>query len=279
MVRENFKWGTAGKGVAGVDYGDTASWGEQDWQKYESSQGGGSAPAPVAPPPAPVSPYESGPKTTGQAITGNATVGQAPQQGQTSTVTGAFQSALLNRLAPGQVSAQSAAIAPAIQANRLGEQRGFERNRQMLAERAAATGENMGGGFETSLMGLAQDRAQREGQFAGDAVRGESARQAQEQTAAMGLAGSLLSDQDRLALQRYGIDTDAALRREGLGAQTSLGGRELDIRDKLGSAGLNLSLLGLLQGGDQFGQSLASQNAQFSAGLNQQALLSMLGLR
>ncbi|MES2958112.1 MAG: hypothetical protein V4792_07985, partial [Pseudomonadota bacterium] len=87
----------------------------------------------------------------------------------------------------------------------------------------------------------------------------------------------LLGDQDRMALSRYGIDTDAALRREGLGASTSLGQGDLALRDKLGTGNLNLGLASLLQGGQNFNSSLSSQNAQFGANLNQQALLALLG--
>jgi len=127
------------------------------------------------------------------------------------------------------------------------------------------------------VRGLSQDRSMREGQFAGDAIMDANRLQSSEILTALGLGGGLLSGIDSRDLQRYGIDLDAQLRREGLGASTALGQGDLALRDKLGSGNLNLGLASLLQGGQQFGQSLSSQNAQFGAGLNQQALLSLLG--
>src|SRR5690606_6471204 len=64
------------------------------------------------------------PQTAQQAVTGQATVGQTPQAGQQTNVAGAFQQALINKLAPQPVTAQSASVAPALAANRLAEQRG-----------------------------------------------------------------------------------------------------------------------------------------------------------
>jgi hypothetical protein len=96
-------------------------------------------------------------------------------------------------------------------------------------------------------------------------------------TSLLGLTGGMLGNIDNQQLQRYGMDQDAQLRREGLGASTDLGRNDLALREKLGMGNLNLGLAGLMQGGQNFNNSLASQNAQFGAGLNQQALLAMLG--
>jgi hypothetical protein len=254
------------------------------WNGGGQPQAPAPAPAPGAPPPAysgidgpnKAAPLPT-PQTAGQALTGQATVGQQPQQGQQATVAGSFQQALLNKLTQGPVTADSAQLKPSLDANKLAEQRGFERDRAMLAERNAAQGLNMSGGNESQLLGLAQDRTAREGQFAGNAVADANKQQSAEILAALGLGGNLLGDQDRMNLQRYGIDTDAQLRREGLGASTSLGRDDLALRDKLGSGNLNLGLAGLLQGGQQFGQSLGLQAGMGQAQLNQQALLSLLG--
>ena len=217
------------------------------------------------------------PQTAQQALTGQASVMQQAQPGQPATVAGSFQQALLNRLSSPRLTANSPEVQPAIQANQLAEQRGYERNRAMLAERNAAQGLNNSGGNESMIRGLAQDRAAREATFAGNAVMDANKQKEAVIASLLGMTGGLLGDQDRMQMQRYGIDTDAQLRREGIGAQTSLGQGDLALRDKLGTAGLNLNLASLLQGGQQFGQSLASQNAQFSAGLNQAALLNLLG--
>jgi hypothetical protein len=235
------------------------------------------APPPAAAPGAPAGP-PGAPQTAGQALMGSATVGAAPAQGSDSTVTGAFQQALLNKLAPEQASAQSAEIQPALQANRLAEQRGEERMRAMNAERNAGQGLDMSGAAETERLGLAQDRAGREGQFEGQAVQDLGNRNHAAQLTMAQLAGGMLQGNDAQALQRYGIDTGDATQRYGIDKQNTLGQGDLALRSKLGTGQLNLGLLGQMQQNSQFGKSLSSNNAQFSAGLNQQALMKMLGL-
>jgi hypothetical protein len=173
----------------------------------------------------------------------------------------------LNKLAPGEVSAESAEIQPALRANRLAEQRGFERNRAMQAERNAALGTNMSGGNETELLGLAQDRAQREGQYEAGAVQGLADKQHQAQLMMAQLAGGMFSQQDALAMQKYGIDSGANTSKYGIDTQAKLGGGDLALRDKLGSGQLDLGRAGL-----------ASDNAKFGASMNQDALFRALGM-
>jgi hypothetical protein len=219
------------------------------------------------------------PITTAKQVTGTqAAVGDSTPQGVPTTVAQSFQQALVNRMNPAPVNPQSGNIAPSIQANNLAEQRGFDRNRNMLAERAAQTGTNNSGGFEAQLLGLAQDRSQREGQFAGNAVLAEQDRLDRNQNSALGLSGSMLSGQQGLGQQMELANLDATLRREGLGAQTSLGNRDIDLRGELGRAGLNNQLLGLLLNNDQFGRSLSQNGAQFGASLDQSGLMGLLGL-
>lgn len=234
------------------------------------------APAPVAPS-APAAP--AGPITNAQGVTSTtANVGQTAQAGAPTTVAQSFQQALVNRLNPQPVSAQSPQIAPAIQANKLAEQRGMERDRNLLAERSAKAGTDMSGGFDTALLGLSQDRAGREGMYEGNLVKALADQQSREQTSALGAAGSMLTGQQNLGQQMELANLDAALRREGLSAQTALGQGDLALRSRLGEGNLNLALLSLLQGGDQFNRQLAQQGTQFGLGLDQSGLLGLLGL-
>ena len=256
--RNNFSWIENG-----VSY-NTNNWTPAQWEAYEKRQGLASPQTA-----APAAPGSNLPTTAGGALTGNAVVGGQINQGAQTNVAGAFQQALLNKLNPAAVNAQNPEIQGAIRTNRLAEQRGMERERAMLAERAAAQGMDASGGFESQLLGLAQNRAAREAGFEGQQVADLGRRQSQEVMAALGLGGQMLSDQDRMNLQRYGIDTDAALRREGYGMQGSLGNRELDIRDKLGSGNLNMGLLGLLLNNQQFGQNLGAQLGMFNANQDQ----------
>src|SRR5688500_415212 len=38
-VRTNFSWGVQGKGVEGVDWGNTASWDDAKWRAFEGTGG------------------------------------------------------------------------------------------------------------------------------------------------------------------------------------------------------------------------------------------------
>jgi hypothetical protein len=238
-------------------------------------------PAAGAAPATPGAPAATGgtptPTTAIGALTGQAAVGGQPAQGSQATAAGAFQQALLNRLAPEQATAQSAELQPALKANRLAEQRGMERDRAMLAERAAANGTSNSGGFETGLAGLAQARSGREGQYEADAVTGLDDKNRQSQQIMAQLAGGMLSQADQQELQRYLGNQANDTSRLGITTQGSLGQGDLALRGRLGEGQLNLGLLQALMGNEQFGQSEAGTNARFGAGLNQQALLSMLG--
>ena len=235
--------------------------------------------APAAPGAAPAAAPGAPPITTaGQATNTTATVGAQPAQGAPTTIAQSFQQALVNRLNPAAVNAQNPAIAPAIEANKLAEQRGFERNRNLLAEQAAKSGTDASGGFNAQLLGLGQDRAAREGQFAGNAVQHLGDQQNANLMAALGLGGNFLQGQSSQDLQKQLADLDAQLRREGLGAQTSLGNADIALRGRLGEGQLNLGLLSALLNNDQFGQSLAQNGAQFGASLDQNGLLGILGL-
>lgn len=223
---------------------------------------GGGAYAPSGPAPAAPGAPATGPgmvTTSQQAVTAPATVGgQTPQGGQTN-VAASFQQALVNKLNPAPVNAQNPAVAGSINANRLAEQRGLERSRGLAAERAHAGGYNDSGPFDSQLFGMEQARSAREGAFEGQQLQDLQKQQSQEMMAALALGGGHLIDQDKLGLSRYGIDTDAALRREGLGVQGSLGNRDLDLRGELGRGNLNLGLLSLLSGNDNFDKELAGR--------------------
>jgi hypothetical protein len=259
--------------------GGQADPGNADFYGYNQLTQSPGAAAPPPPPPGAAPGGAPAPITTAQGVTGTqATVGATAAQGAPTTVAQSFQQSLINRLNPQQASADSASINPAIQANRLSEQRGFDRNRNLLAERAAATGTNNSGGFESQLLGLAQDRAGRESAFAGDAVRQEQDRLDRNQNSAMGLSGSMLTGQQGLSQQMDLANLDATLRRAGMDLQGDLGRRDLDLRGELGRAGLNNQLLGLLMNNDQFGRSLSQNATQFGASLDQNGIMSLLGL-
>lgn len=236
----------------------------------------------AAPPPAPpagdpgAAPGTDVPAPANQALQAPVTAGAEVQQGQPTTVAGAFQQALVNQLAPAPVNAQAPEIAPAITANRGAEQRAMERGRAQLAEQAASQGLDQNA-FGSQLRGLNAESAQRQGQFEGQAVQQLGRDRMQQIQSALALSGSLMGDQDRMALQRELAQLQAQLTREGLSAQTGLGQADISTRRDLGFGQLNLGLLNALLGNQQFGQGLASSNALATQQLNQQALGNALG--
>ena len=254
-------------------------------------------PAPAAPAPAALAaPAPSAPAATPAApamVNTPATVGAQTAQGAPTTVASAFQQALVNRLAPQDISATNPAIKGSIDANRLAESRGLSRTREALAERAAATGQT--GAQEIGLRQAIGESAGRQGAFEGNALFGLQQQQNANLSNALGLGGSMLDSQsgrdlsrygmdqeaalqrEGYGLSRYGMDTDAELRRQALAQQGSLGGRELDIRNQLGQGNLGLGYAGLLQGGEQFRQGLGANLGIESARLNQDALIRLLG--
>lgn len=238
--------------------------------------------APDGPPaPAPTSSSSSSypaPITTQQQV-GNTTapVGGQIQSGTPTTVAQSFQQALVNRLNPQPLSASSPEVAPAIQANQLSEQRGMEQARALAAERAAAQGIDQNG-FNSALFGLQQGSAGRQAQFAGNALMQANQEKGLNDRSALAQAAGLLGGNAGLGQQQQLAELDAAIRREGLSAQTALGQGDLALRQRLGEGGLNNQLLGLLLNNDQFGRSLSQSGAQFGASLDQSGLLGLLGL-
>jgi len=226
--------------------------------------------APQTPPPGTTGGGVPGvPQTTGQVLNN-------PVQGGTpTTVTGAFQQALMSRLQQGTPTVNDPRISGAVNANRTAEQRGLRTTREALAERAAATGQS--GAHESNIARAIGESAGRQGTFEGQAVMGLAQQEAQELTQALMLGGNLLSEQERIAAQERLAQLQAQLQREGLNVQSSLGGRELDIRRELGMGNLGLGWGNLLQNESQFGRSLGANVGIEQARLNQQALLSLLG--
>lgn len=226
----------------------------------------------VVPKDHPLFAQKTGPGATGTAIGGAGA--QAPPQ----TVQGAFQKALLSKLGsdPNNVSTSSPELRGAVDANRLAQQRSSERQRQAARERQVAQGIT-GGGAETEMTGIEQNRGAQEAAFEGNLVAKAASDRRNELTQYMAMAGNQLSQQEQLAAQKELAHLDAEIRRAGIAQQGALGGRDLDLRDKLGTWNLNLGLLGLLQNNDQFGKSLGFQSGLAGAQLNQQALLSLLG--
>ena len=261
----NFSWGVAGKGVEGVDYGNTANWDQAKWMQYYKEH--------------PEDPMSAQALGAAPAVGGTAAPA-APGAPAPPSVADTFQQALIDRLTPKTASLNDPNIQPVVQANQYAEQRNLEHARQLAAENAARGGGQgaNSGDFETTLLGLQQDKAAREGQFAGNAIQQQQNLYNQNANQALGLAGNYVNAQNQLDLQRQLGLTDADIRRAALAQQGQLGQGDLNLRGELGRGQLNLGLLSALLQNNQFGRQLGQQNAQFGASLDQSGLLGLLGM-
>lgn len=253
------------------NFGQPGFIGQTEYQQYQQ-QNPGAPGAPGTPAPA------GAPAITTQQQVQNtpATVGATTPAGQPSTIAQSYQQGLVNALNQGPISATSSVVAPSIAASRLATQRGLEDTRNQLAERAAATGTNLSGGFESQLLGAQQDAAARQAQLEANLIYGGQQEQDLNTRAALASAGGLLSGQAGLTQQQQLAELDAALRREGLAQQGQLGTADIGLRRTLGEGQLNLGLLSALLQNQQFGQSLSQQGSQFGQSLDAQTLLGLL---
>jgi len=195
--------------------GDRQTWGDGGWAWRTGNEQFGTGPSPGYEP-------EGG---GGQKFDdGGATVPSTTTPAAVSGVEQAFVDALLKLMNPTAASLSDPDLASQSQANRIGQQRSYERKRAAAAERAAATG-TMGGAFDGQVDTLLSARGDAESAYDADLLAGKNDQNREGQLAALGPA---------------------------------------------------FGLLGLNQSDEHFGMSIALQKALAEAGLNQQALISLL---
>jgi len=247
-----------------------------DWaNRYYTDQAVPATTVPTTAPPA-GSPTTAGsiPQQAGNASTYSQTPGAAPVQNTTNQGTQdvvrnsylqqATQGTTIDRNDPNfkqQVDPYNAAV---------------ERQKQGYladaAERMSAKGMGDSGAMDTERR-MANERAgEAQGSFESQLVGRElQNRRAEIQNALASLGSMVNSDQGR-ALQKQLADLDAQLKQAGLSQSGSLGAQELALKDKLGTGGLNIDLMRLLQQGQQFGDQLGFNVADRTAYWNNQAL-------
>jgi hypothetical protein len=124
--------------------------------------------------------------------------------------------------------------------------------------------------------GVIEQQALNEGTFSSNLVLSElTQRRAQMMSALQ--AAAAINDQDlSRQLQQELANLNAAIQREGIANQKTLGESDIALREKLGTGNLNLGLLGLAQQGRQFNDSLGFNIAGLEAQLNNKALVDLL---
>lgn len=221
----------------------------------------------------------------------------------------AAQDALLRLLTGAQqaVTLNDPDLQPVSDAYRMTRQRGYERERNALAERGAATGAGpRAGGFNAQAIGALQGANRDTSLFNANLVQDKIEAQRQQlvqgiqMATEMGNAQAARDLQTRLALlnatmQQQQIDLqrslgqgDLDLRRllgfGGLDLNRELGRGDLDLRNRtlsqqgaLGRGDLALRLIQTLLQNDQYYSGLGLNAAQLQALLNQNAVTQLLG--
>lgn len=144
------------------------------------------------------------------------------------------------------------------------------------AERYSAKGMGDSGAMENERRMAAERAGQAQGSFEAQLVGRELENRRKEITDALGNLRGMISGDQQLALQKELAQIDAQLKQAGLTQSGDLGARELALKDKLGTGGLNIDLMRLLQQGQQFGDTLGFNVADRTAYWNNQALQNLM---
>lgn len=195
------------------------------------------------------------PRQAGNAQTYSQTPGAAPgpftgNQGAQDVVRNSY----LQQATQGtQINRNDPVIRQQTDAFSAGQDRSRRQYESEAAERLSAQGMgNSGAMLQERRLG-AERAGQASGAFEAQLVARElENRRGEIKDALTNLRGVISNDQ-AMALQRELAELDAQLKREGLSQSGSLGGRELDIRDKLGMGALNVDMIRAMLQNQQFG--------------------------
>ena len=264
-------------------------------KNHPLAQQAGQTEGPITAPPLTQAPATSVPEAKPTAAIGatSTTPAQNPQQPAT-TIQGAYQNALLKQLNTNPVVnsvQEDPALAAQSGAFRQAAARSEQRQRNAAAERAAATGTLESGGFDATVQQIGNDRAFAESQNDAQLLGGARQQRMNELYQALALGGNQLNEDEKNQIQlqlmelekQQNAATNALagreldIRQSGIDSQTRLGQGDLDLRGYLGKGQLGLGLLSTLLNDRQVNTGQGIQLGLGQAGLNQQALLGLLG--
>lgn len=265
----------AGDFISGATLGTSLQNDPYFRQAAQPTMGGGLTQA------APVTPSVLAP-TPVAGTTSPATAAANPQAAQQETTTAGLQAlirdSLINQMNTQAPTIQDRNLAPAMSAFSAAQNKATARQVNQNAEAFGAAGLESSGARLAADRGAIEQQGLAEGQFGSQLVLGEL--NAQRQQAQQALQSALaLNDQDlaRRLQERLG-QLNATVQRESLAQTGRLGDADLALRNRLGTGNLNLGLLGLIQQGRQFNDSLGFNIANAEAMLNNNAVRTLLGV-
>jgi hypothetical protein len=228
---------------------------------------------PTPPPAATTTPPPTGPVTPpyGVNVPKNLQdlIGNLFNQQPASPIQSAYETSLLDLINKSKepVSLDDPNLSRQSETYRASRQRGTERQRSALAERAAQTGTLGAGGFDTAVGNLYGDESRDIASKDTDIIVGEMTARRNQLTQALQLAQATgNAEAARLLQTQLGL-LDASIQSTAIEQQGSLGTGDLIIR----------FILGMLNSQYNFSQ-LGSQNAYNTSLLNQNAIRTALGL-
>lgn len=259
---------------------------DEDWANFQSRYRpqAGAAPQPGYTPPAPAPAGTPGapgqstiPGQAGAASTYSATPGVAPSA--TTTNQGTQDVVRNSYLERASAPLKDPRTQPGYQIQTDAFNAATERARRDasgdLAEGTAGSGQT---GMQTSEQRLINERAgQARGNFSADLVRQDLQNQRDDTNKALESLRGMISDDQTRQLQDKLAAIDAQLKQQSLSSSTDLGNRELSLRDKLGTGGLNLDMIRTLLQNDQFNNNLGFNIGDREAYWNQVALDRVMG--
>jgi hypothetical protein len=122
-----------------------------------------------------------------------------------------------------------------------------------VAQSSFQSGSRGSGAEQIERRMMDERAAQNVGSFEAELVGKELASRRDEIKNALSELGGMISNDQKNDLNRELAALDAAIKRESLAQTGSLGGRDLDLRDKLGTGALNIDMLRALLQNEQFG--------------------------
>lgn len=232
-----------------------------------------------------VPPANNQPPAPGGGATPQGLAGIIGPGGQLNPMQQAAQEAVLGLLANSNraVTLQDPEIQPVSDAYRSRRQRGIERERQQLAEMAAANGTLGTGGFESDVLGSLQTGNRDVAMFDSNLVLNEMNTRRQMLIQGIQQAAQMGDAQAQQTLQRQLALLEATIQQQDIDLRKTLGSADIDIRNRglglqgdLGRGDLATRLLGMLMQDEQYYSGLGLNAAQLQALLNQNAVLGLL---
>lgn len=136
------------------------------------------------------------------------------------------------------------------------------------AERLSAQGLGSSGQMDNERRLAAEHAGQATGAFESQLVGRELENRRNEIKTALTSMQGMISDDQKMALQKQLADLDAAIKREGIQANVNTSAAELGVKDRLGTGALNVDIMRALLQNQQFGDSQALDWSKFDWSTN-----------